>query len=118
MKTSLSEGDGVLFSDKNERFTDAGYADDIAVTEESEERMQSLLNKIDRTGRKIGLCISPIKTKIMSCCIAVAPRIYLGYIRLENVQSFGYLGSKISSTGGIDCEIERRIAKAKTLCAS
>ena len=114
MEQALEEDSGVIFNNLEERFTDGDYADDIAVNEESEERMQCLMDRIDRYGRKIGLHVSAPKTKIMQCCISKIAKIYLDGGRPENVKCFNYLGSTISETGGIDREISCRIAKARS----
>ena len=80
------------------------YADDTTLMAESEEELKSLLMKVKRRVKKVGLKLTIQKTKIM----ASGP-ITSGEIDGEIVSDFIFGGSK--STAGGDCshEIKRRL---------
>lgn len=90
------------------------FADDIAVIGESEEDITNMLEKINDTLKEHYMKINQRKTKILICSKQqIYANITLDGIMLETVQSFSYLGSKISSDGKSRTDIVCRIAQAK-----
>ena len=77
-----------MWEDRN--INNLRYADDTALTAESEEELKSLLMKVKEESEKVGLKLNIQKTKIM----ASGP-ITSWQIDGETVADFIFLGSKI-----------------------
>jgi hypothetical protein len=98
--------------------TDIEYADDIVLLGQSEEIMQRFLNKLSDTARIFGMKFAPSKCKVLlQDWVGGNPNLAIGGIDLDIVDSFTYLGSKISSAFNASDEINSRIVKARTAFA-
>ncbi|XP_073942535.1 uncharacterized protein [Choristoneura fumiferana] len=87
------------------------YADDTTLLAQTKEDMENLLTRLETTSLKFGLSINREKTKMMIVDRAEQIRTNVQSIaNCEVVQSYIYLGSTISSTGGCSDEIRRRCA--------
>ena len=84
------------------------YADDTTLMAESEEKLKSLLMKVEEESEKVGLEFNIQKTKIM----ASGP-ITSGQIDGEIVADFISWGSKITAGGDCNHEIKRRLFLGK-----
>ena len=83
------------------------YADDTTLMAESEEELKSLLMKVKEEIEKVGLKLNIQKTKIMaSGCITSWQ---IDGETVETVQTFNYLGSKITADGDCSHEIKRHL---------
>ena len=105
-------GAGIPWSD-HDRLGDLDFADDIALLEENETKLQLATNKLDENASKIGLKINAEKSKVM--CInadASVQGIILGTQRLDDVEKFTYLGSVIDKNGDAETDVRCRIGKA------
>ena len=80
------------------------YADDTTLMAESEEELKSLLMKVKKESKKVGLKLNIQKTKIM----ASGP-ISSWQIDGETVANFIFLGSKIAEDGDCSHEIKRHL---------
>ena len=78
------------------------YADDTALTAESEEELKSLLMKVKEESEKVGLKFNIQKTKIMAPSPITSWEI--DGETVETVSDFIFLGSKITADG--DCSHE------------
>ena len=99
---------------QQQRISDLDFADDIALIEESEQRLQHGTAEVEEKGRKVGLTINSKKTKVIDVAkerndITTTLR---NQISLENVDEFVYLGSTISHNGNLTPELDNRIGKA------
>ena len=102
--------------------SDLDFAEDVALIEESEQRLQHATAEVEEKGRKVGLTINSRKlgltinskkTKVMDMAkerndITTTLR---NQISLENVDQFVYLGSTISHND-LTPEPDNRIGKA------
>lgn len=92
------------------------YADDNTIVAETEVELQAILNIFVEAYSKIGLKLNIQKTKILHQPAPgeniQAPAISIHGEPLQNVNSFPYLGSHLSSTADIDTEIHHRIRSA------
>ena len=90
------------------------YADDCDLMGEEFVERDHQLEDFNGAGVRVGLEVKESKTKAMK--MSRSPRtedfIDLGGFMLEEVDSFRYLGSIISTTSNIQAEIEMRIASA------
>ncbi|EYC28837.1 hypothetical protein Y032_0007g3453 [Ancylostoma ceylanicum] len=82
------------------------FADDVVLIAKSTEELQAMVNDLDKHSLHYVLNISTAKTKIMA---SDGTTITLRGIHLERVESFVYLGQKISLDRDHTLEIERRI---------
>ena len=76
--------------------------------------MQDKINTLIETSSQVGLNIHEGKTKNIRINTTTTEPITLGDTMLEEVESFTYLGSIISSQGGTDADVIARIGKART----
>ena len=81
------------------------YANDITLTAESEEKLNSLLMKVKEESEKVGLKLNIQKTKIMASGPITSWQID-GEI-VETVADFIFLCSKITKDGDCSYEIKR-----------
>jgi len=81
------------------------YADDTTLMAESEEKLKSLLMKVE--SEKVGLKLKIQKTKIMASGPITSWEIDLETV--ETVSDFISLGSKITADGDCSHEIRRRL---------
>ncbi len=94
---------------------DIRFADDQAMTADSEEGLQKLIDNLNDTAGRYNMKINIKKTKVM--CVSRTGdqliNVTLNGQQLEQVTKFKYLGSIITSDGRCSEEIRTRIAMAK-----
>ena len=88
-----------------------GYADDTTLISESEEELKSLLKKVKKQSKKVGLKLSIKKTKIMAFGPITSQQI--DGEKVETVSDFLFLGSKINADGGLSHKIKRHLFLGK-----
>ena len=91
------------------------FADDSALVARSAEEMQKIVDAFSNASKKFGLKINIKKTKVLYQPNSTRTReedIMVDGNKLNSVLEFTYLGSTISSSGCIDNEIQKRMAKA------
>lgn len=91
------------------------FVDDIAMIADSEENLERMLISLDKTLKHdYNIKINLAKTKILVCSKQhIDTNITINIIRLERVNSFIYLRSKISSDGKNTTNINCRVMLAK-----
>ena len=92
------------------------YEDDMVVMGETEEGLQTLINKLQEECRKFGLRINIGKREVMGVTQRrkrLPVNITLADETINKVSTFGYLGSVISEDGRFNAEIRARIGMAK-----
>ncbi|XP_067125510.1 uncharacterized protein [Centruroides vittatus] len=96
------------------KFNNLRFADDIVIIEESEEQLEKTLHLLNEEGKRYGLIINSEKTNTIFGDNNMTRNFLVDKKNIKNVESFTYLGSKL--TYNLDCrkEIEIRTAKAKT----
>ena len=73
-----------------------------------------MIDKLTEIGRCYGMEMNVDKTKVMRISRQPSPlKIMINKKKLENVESFKYLGSILTNDGRCTCEIKCRIAMAK-----
>ena len=103
-------GDG---HDAGGRLATDAYADDIAVIAETETNAQLIVAQVEKLARPLGLELNAAKCEAMHFGEKTKPpTITLGEEVIEVVDSFIYLGSKISARPAADDEVKRRRAVA------
>jgi len=92
------------------------FADDCALAAHSEADLQDLANHLSSAAKSFGLTISLKKTEVLCQpapnTMLLEPSIFIDGAKLNNVDSFTYLGSTVTSSCSMDKEVSTRIAKA------
>ena len=99
------------------RINNIRYADDTVLLATSQEGLQQLFNTLAEESKRYGLSINAKKTKSMVISKMTPPPTCVlnqDTTTIEQVASFNYLGSMITSDGRSRGEIRRRIALAKS----
>ena len=73
------------------------FADDAALTADSQEALQRLMNSFAHPCREFGFTISLKKTNILGQDVSSAHHVQIDDYTLELVEEFVYLGSTLSS---------------------
>ena len=81
------------------------YADDTTLMAESEEKLKSLLMKMEQDNGEFGLKLNIQKTKIMASGPITSRQI--DGETMETLREFIYLGSKITADADCSHEIQR-----------
>ena len=106
---------GILIGGQN--INNLRYADDTVLISNSEANLQIIVDTINKEIEKIGLSLNKKKTEVMVVSKkAEIPKckITLGKETLNQVDTFKYLGSLITSDGKCEKDIKARIAMART----
>src|SRR5688572_11144274 len=94
--------------------SDVRFADDQGMLASTEKGLQSLMNKLNDTAKKFNIKINVQKTKTMVMCKdRGVVNITIDRQRVEQVESFKYLGAIISEDGRSLSGVKTRIALAK-----
>lgn len=95
--------------------TEILYADDLCFVSDSPYGLQTLISDLQTACCRFGLKISVAKTEVMAMDWNGADNsteLFLGEMRLRQVEKFKYLGSNITATCDLESEINHRIALA------
>ena len=110
----LNESNGFVIEGNN--ITNLRYADDAVLLSDSQEKLQTLLDKVVLESSKRGLTINCKKTE----CLVVSKRkeipgciLKIGDNVIKQTHQFSYLGSRITKDGQCETEINKRIDMAK-----
>ncbi len=98
---------------------DLRYADDVVMLAENIDDLQVLLSRVDMLSGEMGLILHPGKTKAMKVDrdgLVDADVLLIGNSKIDFVDNFVYLGSRIDNDQDDTQEIKRRIAVAKSAC--
>ena len=102
---------GIMIAGRN--INNLRYADDTTLMAESEEELKNLLMKVKEESEKAGLKLNIKKTKIMASGPITSWQI--DGEMMETVTFFIFLGSKITTDGNCDHDIERRLLLGRKL---
>ena len=92
---------------------DLDFADDISLLSHTKQQMKTKNDNLSSEAKKTGLNININKTKVMKINTQNESPIQLANEALEEVQEFTYLGSTITTEGGADKDVTRRIGMAR-----
>lgn len=99
------------------KLDDLDYADDLCLISSTHQHIQEKTTKLHRTSTSLGLNINLKKTKIMRINARNKNSVQVNGEPLEDVDTFTYLGSIITTSGGTDEDITSRINKARHVFA-
>ena len=94
------------------RLHDLDYANDICFLSQKLQHMQAKTNNLAQIGETTDLRVNKEKTKVMRTKRKQWDKVKLNGEDLEDVESFTYLGSIITVTGGTEEDVKCRIGKA------
>ena len=91
------------------------YADDSSIVADTETGLQKLIDSVVNHAKNYGMKVNIVKTKVMRIAKQRSGnlQIYIGNTQVEEVKSFRYLGSIVSSDGTNTNDIKARIGTAK-----
>ncbi|VDO99811.1 unnamed protein product [Schistosoma margrebowiei] len=112
LKTSTSEGKHVIQWTARNQLDDLDFADDLALLSCTQEQMQMKTASVAAVCTSVGLNKHKGKTKAPNTTRRTAMQSLL-VKKLEDVESFTYLGSIIDEQGGSDADVKARIGKAR-----
>ena len=81
------------------------YADDTTLLAESEQELEYLIRRVKEESERMGLHLNIKKTKIMTTADNGTAHIIIDNEKIESVQDFVFLGSKINRSGESGPEI-------------
>ncbi|KAI5729125.1 hypothetical protein M8J77_025799 [Diaphorina citri] len=95
------------------RLEDIDFADDICLLSQNLKDMKDKIEDLRKDAMEVGLKINVKKTKRMDINCKRNEDIFLNGEVIEKVESFQYLGSIITTSGGAEEDIKIRILKAR-----
>ena len=117
MKTTTEETRNGIQWTLWDQLEDLDFADDLALLSHSHQQIQEKTARLKTTSCQVGLDIHPKKTQIMKINTQSTDPVTLDGNRIEEVESFIYLGSIIDKQGGTEADVKSRIGKARTAFA-
>ena len=89
-------------------------ADDLALVSSTLTQIQMKIDRLNRNGKGTGLKISTKKTKVMRIKVNTNNAVVIDGQEVEDVDSFYYLGARITEHGGTEDDIKNRLGKKAT----
>ena len=112
MKNVTSQPRGIQWT-FTKQLEDLDFADDIGLLSHSHHHIQDKTQSLSYIAKGTGLEINTKKTKSMRVNSTRDAAIMLEGQPIDDVESFTYLGSVVSRTGGSDEDVKVRIGKAR-----
>ena len=110
-RTVMDGGEGLEWIGSR-KVADLEYADDAVLISRTPQDLQNLLSRMHEISREVGLKINRRKTEIMRTEYSLRDEITLEGERIDEVESFKYLGTMICNTGSLEIEFSDRLRKA------
>ena len=115
MRKTLREGNTGIRWRVTEKLEDLDFADDLALLSSIRRQLQLKNERLSNASHGTGLKINITKTKVMRFNAASEEKVIVNGEELEDVDSFVYLGAKVSIAGGADDDITSRLCKARAV---
>ena len=96
-----------------DRLEDLDFADDLCLLSETHREMPEKLGDLTEEAEKVGLAINVKKTKALRANTNKTEPFMLGDESVEDVESFVYLGSKVTKDGGTTQDVAQKNPKSK-----
>ena len=91
---------------------DLDFADDLALNSSTFTQIQMKIDRLNRNGKGTGLKISTKKTKVMRINVNNNNAVVIDGQEVEDVETFDYLGARITKHGRAEDDIKNRRGKA------
>ena len=92
---------------------DLDFADDLALISSTFTQIQKKIDHLNRKGKGTGLKISTTKTKLMRMNANNNSAVVVDGQQVKDVDSFDYLGARITKHGGAEEDIKSRLCKVR-----
>ena len=115
MRKTLREGNIGIRWRFTEKLEDLDFADDLALLSSTRRQLQLKNERLSNASKGTGLMFNITKTKVMRFNAASEEGVIVNGEELEDVDSFVYLGAKVSTAGGADDDINSRLHKARAV---
>lgn len=112
MKTSMTPPRGIQWT-LSSKLEDLDFADDVSLLSHLFQHIQLKTESLQTVARSTGLELNIKKTKCLRINAQHDSPVMLEGNSIQDVDSFTYLGSIVSKTGGADEDIRSRIGKAR-----
>ncbi|KAK3082831.1 hypothetical protein FSP39_006593 [Pinctada imbricata] len=96
------------------KLEDLDFADDLALLSSKFQDIQQKTQSLHENASGVGLKINISKTKVMRLNSNIKEQVKIEGKKIEDVETFTYLGGVVTSKGGCDEDISNRLCKAKT----
>ena len=93
---------------------DLDFADDLALMSHTHQHIQDKTSELEKYSGQMGLKINVKKTEVMTLNVNNPGSVLLDGKTLPHVDTFTYLGSTVTTNGGAECDIKRRLSKARS----
>lgn len=98
-----------------EKLEDLNFADDLALLSSTRRQLQLKNERLSNASKGTGLKINITKRKVMRFNAASKEKVIVNGEELEDVDSFVFLGVKVSTTSGADDDITSRLCEARAV---
>ena len=117
MRRTLREGNTGMRWGFTEKSEDLDFADDLALLSSTRRQLQLKNECLSNASKGTGLKINITKTKVMRFNVASEEKIIVNGEELVDscVDSFAYLGAKVSTADGAEDDITSRLCKARAV---
>ena len=115
MRKTLREGSTGIRWRFTEKLEDLDFADDLTLLSSTRRQLQLKNERLSNASKGTGLKINITKTKVMRFNAASEEKVTVNGEELGDVDSFVYLGAKVSTAGGADGDITSRLCKARAV---
>ena len=95
-----------------QHLADLDFVDNIVLIAKTFTELDDLTYRLYDEGSKVGVKVSDEKTKSMQIIETSNNRLSIQNKQIEDVDAFAYLGSVVSTEGGAEEDIQRRIGRA------
>ena len=109
MREAIDEEDGISIHGR--QISNLRYADDTVLILNTAEGLQSLVNKVTDESSRHGLHLNVSKTKVMAVGRnRVELQTQLADAELEQIDSYKYLGARITEDGSCQLKVRSRLS--------
>ena len=91
---------------------DSDFVDDLALVSSTFTQIQMKIDRLNRNGKGRGLKISTKKTKLIRIKVNNNKAVVIDGQEAEDVDSFYYLGARLTKHGGTEDDIKNLLGKA------
>ena len=113
MRKTLREGNTEIRWRFIGKLEDLDFADDLALSSSTRRQLQLKNEGLSNASKGTGLKINNNKMKVMRFNAASEEKVIVNGEELEDVDSFVYLGAKVSTASGADDDTTSRLCKAR-----
>jgi len=92
---------------------DLVFADNLVLISSMYTQIQKKIDHLNRNRKRMGMKISTTKTKLMRIDANSSNAVVVDGQKVEDVDSFDYLGARITKHGGAEDDVKSRLGRAR-----